>query len=103
MRYFCCFSVISVPEQVADRLEPSDDSSGPSYVDYSERRSLPISIPDYHTVNQNGEKFVVSSVAFHNMDILITFFLKTYGQRKRFCTLLAHQQAAKAHIHKVWM
>ena len=54
------FSVISVPDQVADRLEPSDDSSGPSYVDYSERRSLPISIPDYHSVNQNGEKFVVS-------------------------------------------
>ena len=51
--------MISVPEQVADRLEPSDDSSGPSYIDYSERRSLPISIPDYHTVNQNGERFVV--------------------------------------------
>ncbi|WAR00625.1 SNX27-like protein [Mya arenaria] len=43
-------TVISVPEQIADRLEPSDDSSGPSYMDYSERRSLPISIPDYQTV-----------------------------------------------------
>jgi sorting nexin-27 len=52
--------VISVPEQVAERLEPSDDSSGPSYIDYSERRSLPISIPDYQNVEQGGEKFVVS-------------------------------------------
>lgn len=55
-----CVSVISVPEQIADRLEPSDDSSGPSYIDYSERRSLPISIPDYQSVTQAGEKFVVS-------------------------------------------
>lgn len=55
------FAVISVPEQVAERLEPSDDSSGPSYIDYSERRSLPISIPDYQTVEQGGEKFVVSA------------------------------------------
>lgn len=52
-------AVISVPDQIADRLEPSDDSSGPSYIDYSERRSLPISIPDYQAVQQNGEKFVV--------------------------------------------
>ncbi|XP_022333199.2 sorting nexin-27-like isoform X2 [Crassostrea virginica] len=55
-------TVISVPEQVAERLEPSDDSSGPSYIDYSERRSLPISIPDYQTVEQGGEKFVVFNI-----------------------------------------
>ncbi|XP_033749898.1 sorting nexin-27-like isoform X1 [Pecten maximus] len=55
-------TVISVPEQVAERLEPSDDSSGPSYIDYSERRSLPISIPDYQTVESNGEKFVVFNI-----------------------------------------
>ena len=58
--YWFFTTVISVPDQVADRLEPSDDSSGPSYIDYSERRSLPISIPDYQTVSQGGEKFVVS-------------------------------------------
>ena len=68
------FSVISVPDQVADRLEPSDDSSGPSYVDYSERRSLPISIPDYHSVNQNGEKFVVC-VCTSSLDILKSKFV----------------------------
>ncbi|XP_067665177.1 sorting nexin-27-like [Haliotis asinina] len=55
-------TVISVPEQVAEKLEPSDDSSGPSYIDYSERRSLPISIPDYHTVEKDGEKFVVYNI-----------------------------------------
>ncbi|KAK3097157.1 hypothetical protein FSP39_006923 [Pinctada imbricata] len=55
-------TVISVPEQVAERLEPSDDSSGPSYIDYSERRSLPISIPDYQTVEQAGERFVVFNI-----------------------------------------
>ncbi|KAL5004681.1 hypothetical protein ScPMuIL_018137 [Solemya velum] len=55
-------TVISVPEQVAERLEPSDDSSGPSYIDYSERRSLPISIPDYQTVEHSGDKFVVFNI-----------------------------------------
>lgn len=56
--------MISVPDQVAERLEPSDDSSGPSYIDYSERRSLPISIPDYQTIESVGEKFVVSKLGF---------------------------------------
>ena len=55
------FAVISVPEQIAEKMEPSDDSSGPSYIDYSERRSLPISIPDYQSVTQGGDKFVVST------------------------------------------
>ena len=49
-----------MPDQLAEKLEPSDDSSGPSYIDYSERRSLPISIPDYHYVENTGEKHVVS-------------------------------------------
>ena len=52
--------MISVPEQVAEKLEPSDDSSGPSYIDYSERRSLPISIPDCNYLEQYGDKHVVS-------------------------------------------
>ncbi|XP_063432781.1 sorting nexin-27-like isoform X1 [Mytilus trossulus] len=55
-------TVISVPDQVAERLEPSDDSSGPSYIDYSERRSLPISIPDYQTIEHAGDKFVVFNI-----------------------------------------
>lgn len=52
-------TVISVPEQVAEKLEPSDDSSGPSYIDYSERRSLPISIPDCNYADHMGERYVV--------------------------------------------
>ncbi|GAB1606124.1 sorting nexin-27-like isoform X1 [Argonauta hians] len=55
-------TVISVPDRVAERLEPSDDSSGPSLIDYSERRSLPISIPDYQSVETNGEKYVVFNI-----------------------------------------
>ncbi|XP_076465552.1 sorting nexin-27-like [Babylonia areolata] len=54
-------TVISVPDQLAEKLEPSDDSSGP-YIDYSERRSLPISIPDYHYVENVGEKYVVFNI-----------------------------------------
>ena len=60
--FFFMLAVISVPRQVAERLEPSDDSSGQSLIDYSEKRSLPISIPDYQTLDHRGEKFVVSSV-----------------------------------------
>lgn len=52
--------MISVPEQVAEKLEPSDDSSGPSYIDYSERRSLPISIPDCNYLDHYGDRHVVS-------------------------------------------
>jgi sorting nexin-27 len=55
-------AVISVPHHVAEKLEPSDESSGPSLVDYSEKRSLPISIPDYKSLENNGEKYVVSSL-----------------------------------------
>ncbi|XP_005098481.1 sorting nexin-27 [Aplysia californica] len=55
-------TVISVPEQVAEKLEPSDDSSGPSYIDYSERRSLPISIPDCNFMEQYGDKHVVFNI-----------------------------------------
>lgn len=55
-------TVISVPRQVAERLEPSDDSSGHSTIDYSEKRSLPISIPDYTTLEENGTKYVVYNI-----------------------------------------
>ena len=55
--------VISVPRTVADNIDQSDDSSGPSPVDYSEKRSLPISIPDYRTVQQAGERYVVRIVS----------------------------------------
>lgn len=55
-------TVISVPHHTVERLEPSDDSSGPSAIDYSERRSLPVTIPDYQTVDRNGEHFVIFNI-----------------------------------------
>lgn len=68
-------AVISVPQQVADRLEPSDDSSGPSLIDYSERRSLPISIPDYQTIEHGGEKFVVITLTFTRQRLYLNAML----------------------------
>ena len=88
--------VISVPDQVADRLEPSDDSSGPSYIDYSERRSLPISIPDYQAVSQNGEKFVVSGTFLRSIeielkiDIFFNFFIWIW-HLIRFCLFVVYK------------
>ncbi|XP_015010926.2 sorting nexin-27 isoform X3 [Drosophila erecta] len=55
-------TVISVTQQEADRLEPQEDQSGYSYIDYSDKRSLPISIPDYGIVNRNGERYIVFNI-----------------------------------------
>ncbi|OXA61276.1 Sorting nexin-27 [Folsomia candida] len=58
-------TVISVSPQEAERLEPlgEESSSFPAY-DYSEKRSLPISIPDYqYRYNEKtGERFVVYNI-----------------------------------------
>ena len=32
------------------------------YVDYSEKRSLPITVPDYKHVQESGERFVVFNI-----------------------------------------
>ncbi|KAF6211007.1 hypothetical protein GE061_014120 [Apolygus lucorum] len=55
-------TVISVTPQEAERLEPSEEMTGYSYVDFSEKRSLPISIPDYHYHERDGEKFAVFNI-----------------------------------------
>ncbi|XP_037082859.1 sorting nexin-27-like [Pollicipes pollicipes] len=55
-------TVISVSAQEAERLEPSEEGSTFSSVDYSEKRSLPISIPEYSTVERMNEKFVVYNI-----------------------------------------
>ncbi|KAL8184745.1 UNVERIFIED_CONTAM: Sorting nexin-27 [Gekko kuhli] len=54
-------TVLSVPPHEADNLDPSDDSLGQSFYDYTEKQAVPISIPTYKHVEQNGEKFVVST------------------------------------------
>ena len=54
-------TVISLPAGEVDRLEPPE--AGPvQYVDYSEKRSLPITVPDYKHVQEAGEKFVVFNI-----------------------------------------
>lgn len=56
-------TVISVSQQEAERLEPQEEASGNSYVDYSEKRSLPISVPDYNSASaKNGDSFVVFNI-----------------------------------------
>lgn len=45
--------------QEAEKLEPDIHTTYP-YIDYSEKRSLPVSVPEYHFVDRNGERFVVS-------------------------------------------
>lgn len=44
----------------AERLEPSEDNQ--VYYDYSEKRSLPISIPDYHYNEWGGERYVAFNI-----------------------------------------
>jgi sorting nexin-27 len=55
--------VISVD---ADEVEPdagySDDTSSYFKYDYSEKRSLPITIPNYQSVSVNGERFIAYNV-----------------------------------------
>ncbi|KAG0715134.1 Sorting nexin-27 [Chionoecetes opilio] len=55
-------TVISVSRKEAERLEPSEETSGFSYIDYSEKRSLPISIPDYSYIEAGGDKYVVFNI-----------------------------------------
>lgn len=56
-------AVISLPASEVDRLEPPETAGCPvQYVDYSEKRSLPITVPDYRHVQEAGEKFVVFNV-----------------------------------------
>ena len=51
-----------LPPAEVDRLEPPEVGPGLQYVDYSEKRSLPITIPDYRHVSEAGEKFVVFNI-----------------------------------------
>ncbi|NXF74267.1 SNX27 protein, partial [Sclerurus mexicanus] len=55
-------TVLSVPPHEAENLDPGEDSLGQSFYDYTEKQAVPISIPTYKHVEQNGEKFVVYNV-----------------------------------------
>ena len=54
--------VISVTPSEARKLDgPTDMYANSDYYDYSERRNIPISIPDFCSEEKSGEKYVVSS------------------------------------------
>ena len=53
--------VISVSEQEAEKLD-SESSSGGEYYDYSDKRLVPVSIPETRQVTQDGETYVVRSL-----------------------------------------
>jgi len=57
-------SLLNILLQEAERLEPGEESSTFPAYDYSEKRSLPISIPDYqYRYNEKtGEKYVVYNI-----------------------------------------
>ncbi|XP_046677987.1 sorting nexin-27 [Homalodisca vitripennis] len=55
-------TVISVTPQEAERLEPSEDQSSYNYIDYTDKRSLPISVPDYHYIDKAGDRYAVFNI-----------------------------------------
>lgn len=55
-------AILSVPQPETDSLDPGDDGSSQSCYDYSDKQAVPISVPTYKHVEQNGEKFVVSVI-----------------------------------------
>lgn len=71
-------AVLSVPQPETDSLDPGDDGSSQSCYDYSDKQAVPISVPTYKHVEQNGEKFVVSvlsAVATYGSGLILFFFL----------------------------
>jgi len=55
-------TVVSVSEDDANRMEHPEHQYHPQFIDYSEKRSLPITVPDYRHIQQDGEGFVVFNV-----------------------------------------
>lgn len=55
-------SIVSFKLQEAEKLEPGEDSSAFTYYDYSDKRSLPISVPDYNWIERLGDRFVVFNI-----------------------------------------
>lgn len=71
---FVIIAVIAAPKEVLASVEParrpsyhSDDSNEPGY-DYTERRTLPITIRDYSTIQNDVDKFVVGALHACTLD-----------------------------------
>ena len=55
--------IISVTPSEARKLDGPTNMFGSSdYIDYSDRRSIPVSIPDFKHEEKNGDKFVVRNI-----------------------------------------
>lgn len=54
-------TIITVSEEEARRLEPDVSSSSTPGVEYYERRSVPVSIPETEKLSENGKEYVVST------------------------------------------
>ena len=63
--------VVSVSEEEARRLEPEGASGNMSAMDYFERRSVPISIPDTRKMRgDDGKEYVVFNIYMANKTIV---------------------------------
>lgn len=67
-------AILSVPQPETDSLDPGDDGSSQSCYDYSDKQAVPISVPTYKHVEQNGEKFVVSVLSSVPAYACLVFF-----------------------------
>lgn len=65
--------VISVSQQEAEKLD-SESSSGGDYYDYSEKRAVPISIPETRQVVSDGETYMVRDVNCFLFPVNCTMF-----------------------------
>ncbi len=65
--------VVSVHPMDADRLDPgtSDDNGSPFSIDYSEKRSLPITVPSWQWVSKDGDRHVVRAYNFWAQNRLV--------------------------------
>jgi hypothetical protein len=69
--------------QEAERLEPAEDPTGYTYIDYSEKRSLPISVPDYHYSEKAGERYVVilnECILLHVNELRLNTLIRQHNQ-----------------------
>lgn len=66
--------VISVSQQEAEKLD-SESSSGGEYYDYSDKRAIPISIPETRQVVSDNETYMVRDVDCILFPVKCTIFL----------------------------
>ena len=78
-----------------DSVDESDDSSCPSLIDFSEKRSLPISIPDTQNIETEAQKFTVSCI---EKMLKVLKNLKKHPTSSHFASLYPTSQMFHIHI-----